>query len=224
MNGSGDFPAPPDGRRPAFDLSFDATIRERLGAHCAAFPRREPADEGGALKRAAVAMTLVERDGELAFLLTRRAASLRAHAGQFALPGGRIDAGESGPQAALRELREEVGLDCDERDVLGALDDYETRSGYLMTPIVVFAGAGRALRPNPGEVAHIHVIRFSETLGEDFARFDTIAESDRPLLRLNMLDDWIHAPTAAVIYQFREWLLGRATRVAHMEQPLFAWR
>jgi 8-oxo-dGTP pyrophosphatase MutT (NUDIX family) len=207
----------------AFDLTFDATIETRLAQMCAAFPRQTISD-AGRLKRAAVAMTLVEHAGTLAFLLTLRASALRAHANQFALPGGRIDPGESVEEAALRELEEELGVACGAENILGALDDYETRSGYLITPLVIFAGAGRSYRPSAQEVARLHIVPFADLMAPDFARFEKIPQSDRPLLRLRMLDDFIHAPTGAFIYQFRELLLGRIARVAHMEQPVFAWR
>jgi mutator protein MutT len=97
-----------------------------------------------------------------ALLLTRRAEGLRSHAGQWALPGGRIDAGETPEQAALRELEEEVGLALDASAVLGRLDDYATRSGYLITPVVVWAGPARELNPNAAEVASVHRIPASE--------------------------------------------------------------
>ena len=98
------------------------------------------------------------RSGHTALLLTRRAAGLRAHRGQWALPGGRCDAGETPVEAALRELHEELGLALGPDAVLGLLDDYPTRSGYLITPVVVWAGAGAAMSPNPQEVASVHRI------------------------------------------------------------------
>lgn len=160
-----------------------------------------------------------------ALLLTRRAASLRSHAGQWALPGGRIDDGETPEQAALRELREEVDLALDEGAVLGRLDDYATRSGYLITPVVVWAGAAREVRPNEAEVAAIHRIPVSELLRADAPMLDHEHEAEHPVLRMPVGDSWIAAPTAAFLYQFRErLLLGRDTPVAHFEQPAFAWR
>src|SRR4029450_10505388 len=95
------------------------------------------------LKHAAVAITLVETEdgsGETALILTGRVAGLRSHGGQWALPGGRIDAGETPAHGALRELAEEIGLALTPDDILGTLDDYPTRSGYLITPLVVWGG------------------------------------------------------------------------------------
>ncbi len=161
--------------------------------------------------------------GGPAVLLTRRASKMRAHAGQFALPGGRLDAGEDAVDAALRELGEEVGAFADRSAVLGILDDYPTRSGYVITPVVVRLGAGQRLIPNPAEVAELHRIPLTEL---DVApRFVAIPESDRPVIQLPLLGHFVHAPTAAVLYQFSELAVhGRVTRVAHLEQPVFAWR
>ena len=160
-----------------------------------------------------------------ALLLTRRAAGLRRHAGQWALPGGAIDAGESPEQAALRELAEEVGLRLGPAAVLGRLDDYATRSGYLITPVVVWAGAARDLEPNPAEVAAIHRIPAQELLREDAPLLQQEPGAPHPVLRMPVGEGWIAAPTAAFLYQFREvGLLGRPTRVAHYDQPRFAWR
>jgi mutator protein MutT len=173
-----------------------------------------------------VALTIVDGDdAAAALLLTRRAATLRAHAGQWALPGGRIDPGETPEEAALRELEEEVGLTADPAGVLGRLDDYVTRSGYAITPIVVWVGRTGPLVPNPTEVASIHRVPLAELDRPDSPRFHAIPESDRPVVQLPIGDEVVHAPTAAVVYQLREVALhGRATRVAHLEQPVFAWR
>jgi 8-oxo-dGTP pyrophosphatase MutT (NUDIX family) len=160
-----------------------------------------------------------------ALLLTRRAAGMSHHPGQWALPGGRIDAGESAEHAALRELREEVGLALDTGSVIGRLDDFVTHSGFVITPVVVWAGAARALAPNPAEVASIHRIPLVEFMREDAPILDPIDDSEHPVLRMPVGSSWIAAPTAAMVYQFREvCLAGRITRVAHFEQPLFARR
>lgn len=158
-----------------------------------------------------------------ALILTRRAATLGNHAGQWALPGGRIDPGESPEQAALRELAEEVGLQLASSAVLGRLDDFVTRSGYAITPVVVWAGAAKVLVANPDEVASIHRIPVAEFMRDDAPLLDRIADSEHPVLRMPVGESWIAAPTAALLYQFREvCIAGRSTRVAHFEQPLFA--
>ena len=166
-----------------------------------------------------------EWSAEAALVLTRRSAALRNHAGQWALPGGRIEPGETAELAALRELHEEVALQLDARAVLGRLDDFITRSGFVITPVVVWAGTARELVPNPDEVQSIHRIPIAEFLRSDAPMLEPLAGSAHPVLRMPVAGSWIAAPTAAVLYQFREVCIeGRTTRVAHFEQPPFAWR
>ena len=184
-----------------------AVTEEGVGADLPGFPRHAAPS-----KRAAL-------------ILTRRSGSLRNHPGQWALPGGRIDEGETPEQAAMRELVEEVDLRLDESAVLGPLDDYVTRSGFVITPIVVWAGAAPAMTPNPSEVASIHRIPLVEFMRPDAPMLEHRADSEHPVLRMPVGSSWIAAPTAAVLYQFREvCLCGRHTRVAHFDQPAFAWR
>ena len=162
---------------------------------------------------------------EAALIMTRRATGLRSHAGQWAFPGGRMDAGETPEETALREMREEIHLDLGLTRLLGRLDDFETRSGYVMTPVVFWAGPQRAMQANPNEVASIHRIPLAELMREDAPLLTQIPESTHPVLRMPIGESWIAAPTAALLYQFREvCLLGRETRVSHFEQPYFAWR
>lgn len=204
---------------------FSPEFREVLSAQCREFPRIAHPGEG--LKRAAVALTLAQADdgsGEAAFVLTRRAPRLRAHGGQWALPGGRCDPGESPQTAALRELHEELGVRLGQGEVLGVLDDYPTRSGYAITPVVAWLEDAGELKPNPAEVASVHFIRMDHICREEAVEFESIPESPRPVIRLSIGDRKIHAPTAAVVYQLRELLCGRITRVAELEQPVFAWR
>jgi len=201
--------------------------RADVAAALDGFERRAaPAGRGPAgrpLRPAAVAVTLVDAAGELAFLLTRRAADLRGHAGQWALPGGRIDPGEGVGEAARRELAEELDLHLGPDAELGLLDDYATRSGYVITPVVLWAGGDVALTPNPTEVAQVHRVPLRVIDVEP--RFVTIPESDAPVIQLPLFGRFVHAPTGAVLHQFREVVLHRrATRVAHFEQPVFAWR
>lgn len=209
-------------------MLFDPTSRATLAARFRSFARVEPDGDHSALKRAAVAITLTLNDAQdgAAFLLTRRAPRLRAHGGQWALPGGRCDAGETPVETALREMDEEIGLKLSAADALGELDDYPTRSGYLITPVVFWRPDGAA-EPvaNPDEVENIYRIPISDIAREDAVEFETIPESPRQVIRLKVLEGHnIHAPTAAMLYQFRELCAGRVTRVADLEQPVFAWR
>ena len=207
--------------------TFDDTTRRNIAERCAAFARLPASEPAKALKRAAVAIALVEAgDGSdaTALLLTLRAAGLRAHRGQWALPGGRCDEGETPVMAALRELHEELGLELRPVDVLGLLDDYPTRSGYLITPVLVWAADSAAIKPNPDEVASVHRIALATVERADAFDFVAIPESTRRVIRFHHQSSLIHAPTAALIYQFREVLAGRHTRVTELEQPVFAWK
>lgn len=204
--------------------AFGAAFLDRVRGHLGGFERLAAPLDGR--RAAAVAVVLLaDEAGRACFLLTKRATSLRAHTGQWALPGGRVDPGESVVSAALRELREEVGLHVDEEAVLGSLDDYPTRSGYVMTPVVVWAAGAGELRPNPQEVARVHRIPLADLDRPDAPRLVSIPESDRPVIQMPILEALVHAPTAAVIYQTREVVVhGRPTRVAHFEQPVWAWK
>lgn len=216
----------------------DDHLRELIRDHLASFePVVIDVEQG---RRAAVAVTVTDvgfgadlpgmptHDAWAplaALILTRRSATLRRHPGQWAFPGGRVDAGETLVETALREMHEEVSVNLPGASVLGRLDDFATRSGFVMTPIVVWGGPGLDIWPNPQEVASVHRIPLSEFLRLDAPQLDATAAGEHPVLRMPVGDDHIAAPTAAIIYQFREvCLLGRPTRVAHFEQPEFAWR
>ena len=126
----------------------------------------------------------------------------------------------------MREVDEELGLPIDPSQVLGRLDDYATRSGFVITPIVVWGGADVELVPDPREVAHVLRVGLHELCRADSPRFVSIPESDRPVVQVPIGRDLIHAPTGAVLLQFR-WVAidGRAgARVNEFEQPVFAWR
>ena len=204
--------------------AFDDALRERARAHLARFARRAVAPDGR--RPAGVAVVLLpDEEGRACLLLTKRTRGLRAHSGQWALPGGRLDPDETAEGAALRELGEEVGLALAEDAVLGLLDDYPTRSGFIITPVVVWGGAHVTLTPNPDEVASVHRVPLTELDKPEIPRLISIPESDRPVIQLPILGSLIHAPTAAVVFQAREVVVhGRDTRVDHFEQPVWAWQ
>ena len=168
---------------------------------------------------------MVNVSGGASFLLCRRASRLSTHSAQWALPGGRLDPGETAVDAALRELDEEVGVALPGSAVLGLLDDYPTRSGYVITPVVVWGGGRLDPRPAPDEVAAVYRVGLHQLLRADSPRFITIPESPRPVVQVPLGNDLIHAPTGAVLLQLR-WLglEGRHDPVDQLEQPVFAWR
>ncbi len=219
-------------------MDCDEALKRHIIANLAAFEVHEMGDHRH--RAAAVAVTVVDEafganlaglpmhdawQSRAALILTRRSSRLRNHAGQWALPGGRIDADETPEQTALREMAEEVDLELPVSAVLGRLDDFKTRSGFVITPVVVWAGAGHALTPHEAEVESIHRIPVAEFLRSDAPVLEDIPESSRPVLRMPVGDSWIAAPTAAILFQFREVCIhGHPTRVAHYEQPTFAWQ
>ncbi|CDO09191.1 CoA pyrophosphatase [Mycolicibacterium cosmeticum] len=168
---------------------------------------------------------MVDVSGGAAFLLCRRAARLNSHAAQWALPGGRLDPGETAVDAALRETHEEVGVELPGSSVLGLLDDYPTRSGYVITPVVMWGGGRLELRPQPAEVVAAYRVGLHQLLRDDSPRYISIPESPRPVVQIPLGNDLIHAPTGAVLLQLR-WLglEGRPDRVDDLEQPVFAWK
>ncbi len=116
------------------------------------------------LRQAAVAIVLTsapDRD-EACILLTRRPVTLKRHSGQYALPGGKLDPGEDALQAGLREMEEEIGLTLAPSNLMGMLDDFGSRSGFCITPLVFWAGAHVALEPAPDEVEVVFHIPLEE--------------------------------------------------------------
>ena len=204
-------------------VEYDGELRARAAERLAAHERIAVDDPE--LRQAAVVVAIVSDDeGRACFLLTRRQPRMRAHAGQWALPGGRVDPGESLTEAALRELQEEVGVEG--ATVLGLLDDYPTRSGYRITPVVAWIEADTELVANPVEVAAVHRVPLAELTRPDGPRFlDGISDAEGPVIQVPIGDHLIHAPTGAVLHQFSEVVLrGRTTRVAHFDEPPFARR
>ncbi len=214
--------------------SYGQATRERIRSNLAAYPRRAAAPEG--LRAAAVSVVLAPSilvaaaDGAATtFLLTLRAPRLNAHAGQYALPGGKLDAGEDALTAARRELYEELGIEAGPEQVLGVLDDLPTRSGYLITPFVVWLGEGAEPRPAPDEIAALHRIPLTDLFAgpgrganRDLSA-DAVAGPAVFSLFIPTLGHDLFAPTAAIMDHFREVaLIGRPTPVVPFGEPRFA--
>ena len=174
------------------------------------------------LRAAAVAIVVVDWKGEASVPIFQRPSDMSRHAGQMAFPGGRVNEGESVEECAIRELHEELGLVVPASDVLGCLDDFDTRSGFTITPVVIWSGAdGRGLRPSAAEVAHLFVVPVSAL--RSAAAEVGLEPSEQFSLQLPGVE--VFAPTAAMLYQFSEVALeGRTVRVAHFFQPPWTHR
>ena len=205
---------------------FDQALRQSIHANLCRFHPREL--DPHQLRHAAVVLALVSAgdSAEACVLLTERPTTLNRHAGQFALPGGRVDAGELDEDAALRELAEELGIRVDHGAILGRLDDFPTRSGFRIRPFVLWLEDASGLRPDPAEVAACYRVPLAELESPDIPILRRTSHGEHPVLSAHLpsVGHEIFAPTAALLYQFREVALaGRDTRVSHFEQPRFAW-
>lgn len=207
-------------------FDFNVSLREEIKGRIGRLDRSSLLAED--FRHAAVAVVLVaqERTNQACFVLTRRSKSLRHHRGQYALPGGRVELGEAVQDAALREVEEEIGISLGSETILGWLDDFITRSGFCITPVVIWAGQSNLIRPDPNEVEAVFKIPLWDLNRPEVPRLEAMRGSVHPILSapLETLGHEIYAPTAAILYQFKEvGLRGRSTRVAHFEQPQFAW-
>ena len=210
------------------DFEFNKALCNGIRTNMDQFERNSllPADD---LKQAAVAIMLVaeEKANQASFVLTRRTTTLRRHSGQYALPGGRVDDDEDIQTALLREIEEEIGVRLEEDAVLGWLDDFVTRSGFCITPVVVWSGRDSEMKPDPNEVEAIYKIPLWDLNRPEIPHLQPLDGSAYPVLSapFKTLGRQVYAPTAAILYQFKEvGLHGRPTRVAHFEQPKFAWK
>jgi 8-oxo-dGTP pyrophosphatase MutT (NUDIX family) len=236
-------------------VPYDAALRDRIRTNLAAHRRRTVADPAKRHAAVAITLVdsrvgedrvdpapvddwiagrpmpedldgrMVDVSGGASFLLCRRASRLNSHSAQWALPGGRLDPGETVVDAALRELHEEVGVELPGDSVLGLLDDYPTRSGYVITPVVLWGGGRLELQPSPDEVVAVYRVGLHQLQRPDSPRYISIPESPRPVVQIPLGGDLIHAPTGAVLLQLR-WLglEGRPDPVDELEQPVFAWK
>lgn len=208
-------------------FKYSTKLRQCITDRLSNFERQQLPLQG--LRSAAVAIVIVggSQNGEASILLTRRPMHLKNHSGQFALPGGKVDDGETGPAAAFRELQEELGLDLSSNHLMGLLDEYPTRSGFRILPVVIWGGDKPELKPNPKEVAGVFYISLRELDNPNLCQTKKSDTGAHPVLSINLpsAGGSVYAPTAALLYQFREVALKqRQTRVNQFDQPKFAWK
>ncbi len=229
------------------EFNHDKALHDVIEQRILRFNRLEQPNSNLTQAAVVLGVSSVATTGTACLLLTRRSSTLRKHAGQFALPGGKVDAGETPIDAALRELSEELHLTPDKRNVIGELDDIVTQSGFCITPVVVWIDHHDDLLANPDEVAAVYEIPLKELACVDLGLCneddDTaiIAGADADIemsslaahdenqsvmsIHLASVGTTIYSPTAAILYQFKEVALcDRTTRVAHFGQPKFAWK
>jgi len=162
-------------------FTHDSRLREQVTSNLAGFEREQTNEQ--ALAGAAVAL-VISPMGETdipCLLVTLRSAKLKKHPNQFALPGGKIDEGESVEQTALRELHEELGLSLPDTAVLGRIDDFATRSGFRISPVVVWHDGNQVIKANEDEVAKVFQIPFNELFLPQIPEIITEDDSD-PIL------------------------------------------
>ena len=206
------------------DLSFRPSLRRQVQSNLDSHPQIDGKDQS--LRKASVGIIIVEsQEGKAGFILTRRSRGLRNHSHQYALPGGRIDPGETREETVLREIREEIGISASSNEILGCLDEYETRSGFSITPVVLWVKDLSTMVPEPNEVDEILIIDLEELFRSDSPRWVDIDESDKQVLQLPIKNRLIHAPTAALLYQFKEvGIVGNLLRTDDVEEPVWAWK
>lgn len=208
-------PSPPSARPggPASWQSVPAAQRRRIRLERVrrAFHELGPAQpwpEPQGSSRAAVLVPVFELHGDARVILTRRAAHLRSHTGEVSFPGGRLDAGETPLDAALREAAEEIGLEVSEAEIVGQLAPIATLSATSsITPFVVVLAERPALRTNPAEVERAFDVALSELLADGVFREEWWSLPDggeRPMYFFDLADDIVWGATARMLYELLE--------------------
>tara|TARA_R110002020_G_scaffold75315_16_gene191814 strand:+ start:23028 stop:23663 length:636 start_codon:yes stop_codon:yes gene_type:complete len=194
-----------------------------LRSRVTAFDRRAAAGT----RRAAVAIAIVPVQGGWGAVLEERPATISSHAGQYALPGGLVDPGEAASVCALRETREELGVDPSVWEVLGQLDDYVTAGGTVVTPVVLFSAHQVRFRPS---VAEVHAVLLLD-LGTAAPDVQLSPPQEQPFAvegawpaRSIVVDRLrLFAPTGAIVHQFLQLAhRGATVRVDDFREPAFA--
>jgi len=170
---------------------------------------REPRDRA-AYRDAAVLVPVVERDGGLTILLTRRAAHLRDHAGQISFPGGRVESEDASPShTALREAAEEIGLAADKVELLGNLDDHTTATGFRITPVVGLVHQPFELVLDAFEVDEVFELPLEHLFEPANIQQNRIFQSGRmhDYCAISWCDYYIWGATASMLKNLRSLLL-----------------
>ncbi|WP_109212237.1 MULTISPECIES: CoA pyrophosphatase [Microbacterium] len=172
-------------------------------------------------RRAAVSIILFGDKDDTQFVIIERANRGR-NAGQWALPGGKLEEGESALDAAIREAQEEVDLPVSGVEVLGELDDFVTVTGFTITPFVFVAPPAWKPRAIADEVQSVHCLEVATLSSEDVVHWFT-QPNGSSLLQMWLREDMhMHAPTGAILLQFRELaLFGRDIDVSALTQPVW---
>lgn len=158
---------------------------------------------------AAVLIPVVNREDELKVLFTRRAANLAQHAGQISFPGGHIEESDNEPiDAALRETEEEVGLPRHHIDVIGQLENYISRTGFEITPIVGVIEPPFTVVPQPSEVAEVFEVPLSFLLNPENHHRHTreISGENREFYAMPYGEYYIWGVTAGILVNLYEYL------------------
>ncbi len=159
---------------------------------------------------ASVLLTLIERGTGTTVLFTERAAHLKDHAGQVSLPGGRLAAGETAAEAALREAQEEVGLPPENVDVIGSLDEFLTGTGFSVMPVVGVVGdRDFVARPDPREVAGVFEVPLAVILDRSALSAGYFERHGSRILTYELMFGGrrIWGATAAVLRNFQDVIL-----------------
>jgi 8-oxo-dGTP pyrophosphatase MutT (NUDIX family) len=179
-------------------------------------------------RRAAVLLLIACHDGLPSIVLTRRSARMRAHSGEIAFPGGRIDSGETAEQAAVREAVEEVGVDPNAVEVFGRLDEAWSKARNHVVPVVGwYTAALDSLAPASPEVEAVFLTPLERIARPEAHRID-LAEIDGHVYENDALDAGgfeIYGLTADIVLDLLAWLAGRERdripgRLADLERSL----
>lgn len=181
------------------------------------FAERGGCDRGAdpPIAPASVLLALFEECSDARVILIRRAAALPVHAGEIALPGGRVEAGEGMLDAALREADEEVGIRPGDVEVVGWLDRVAGRtSGFVVTPVIGLLARRPVLRPQEAEVEAVFDVALSDLMATYREERWDVPVPDRAMHFFELPEDTVWGMTARILYQLLSDLTERRARRA----------